>query len=75
MNLFQAISHQRSVVSAGRPIGPIATPLCEGRDCANRTAPVFVVVGRRRACFLCASCRTWRNIIIRAALPEIRRTR
>ena len=75
MNLLQAIGYQRSAVRSGHPVGPIATPLCEGRECRNRTAPVFVVVGWRRAFFLCAACRTWRNVLIRAALPEIRKPR
>ena len=75
MNLVHVTGAQHTAFRAGRPIGPIVTPLCEGPNCTNRTAPVFLVVGKQRACLLCASCRTWRNVVIHAALSEIRRSR
>lgn len=74
MNLYQAIRGQRSAVGDARPIGPIATVLCEGRGCRDRTAPVFVALGTRGALALCADCRAWQHRIIRAVLPELRRT-
>ena len=73
MNLFQSLSFRPT--PSGHPIGPIATPLCEGRCCADRTAPLFISLGVRGALMLCADCRAWQQRIIRAALPEIRRTR
>lgn len=75
MNLWQAIGYQRSALSSGHPLGPIATPLCEGRCCGNRTAPVFVSLGARGMLMLCADCRARQNRIVRAVLPEIRKDR
>ena len=71
MNLWQAMTAQPTEGSC--PIGPIATVLCEGRGCRDRTAPVFVALGVRGALALCAECRAWQNRIVRAVLPEIRR--
>lgn len=73
MNLFQSLSLRPAW--AGISFGPVVTPLCEGRCCGDRTAPVFVSLGVRGALMLCADCRAWQNRIVRAVLPEIRRDR
>jgi len=73
MNLFQSLTHRRP--SGGHALGPIVTPLCEGRCCRDRTVPLFVSLGRRGMLMLCADCRAWQQRIIRAALPELRRDR
>lgn len=74
MNLFQAM-RAPNLASRHVPIGPIATVLCEGRCCRDRTAPVFLAFGVRGALALCAECRAWQNRIVRLALPELRRRR
>ena len=71
MNLFQELAYRSG--TAGYPLGPVETPLCQGRSCGNRTAPVFLTFGSRGMRLLCAECRAWQQRIICARLPEIRR--
>lgn len=73
MNLLQSLTYRAA--GAGHALGPIVTPLCEGRCCGNRTAPLFVSLGVKGALLLCADCRAWQQRIIRAVLPELRRDR
>lgn len=73
MNLFQAITYRSK--TPGYPLGPVETPLCQGRCCGNRTAPVWLTFGVRGALRLCADCRAWHQRIIRTKLSEIRRDR
>jgi hypothetical protein len=73
MNLFQAITYRSR--TPGYALGPIETPLCQGRCCGNRTAPLLITFGVKGALFLCAECRAWHHRIIRTRLAEIRRER
>ena len=71
MNLVQQMAFQREPVRY--LLGGIETPLCQGRCCRERTAPVFITFGTRGALLLCADCRAWRLRTIPARIREIRR--
>ena len=71
MNLVQALTYRPDGVS--RMFGLISSPLCQGRCCGERTAPVFVTFGTRGVLLLCADCRAWQQRTIRARIREIRR--
>lgn len=72
MNQLRGRRVQRWGFSLGRAFGPIDRPACQGRCCADRTAPVFVTFGLRHIWLYCARCRARQHELIRDWSPKHR---
>ena len=70
---LQTVSYQPAPLAEPVIIGRTTRLACEGRDCPDRTAPVYVALGSRGLLLLCAACRATQARVVRALLPILHR--